>query len=172
MFRGTAATSFDTDGGPYNLGTLWKEGLIKDGKPYYCPSNAKGDNLTYDFYLAKGAWPFGYDPALQTTPNLVRAGYMYYPQSTSLGAQVVNGVTLPEWPDRSTSPEPLKSWICVPKFKQSKIDQKKSMIVDVMYKGLASISHCSGGNAGGLNAAFGDGHVAWQSIKAQPDTFG
>src|SRR5690242_6032341 len=84
MFRGTSPTTFDSDGGPYNLGSIWSTQIIKDGKPYYCPSNAKGDDLTYDFYTVKGAWPFGYDPAKQSTPNLVRSGYMYYPQSTKL----------------------------------------------------------------------------------------
>ncbi|MEI9962610.1 MAG: hypothetical protein WDM76_16285 [Limisphaerales bacterium] len=45
------------------------------------------------------------------------------------------------------------------------------MLVDVMYKGLNSLSHKSGNNAGGLDAAFGDGHVAWQGVKKQPNVF-
>jgi prepilin-type N-terminal cleavage/methylation domain-containing protein/prepilin-type processing-associated H-X9-DG protein len=175
MLRGTSATAFDTDGGPYNLGLLWSTKAITDGKPYYCPSNLKGDNLIYDFYTVKGSWPFGYDPAspLQTTPNLVRAGYMYYPQSRVPGATVINGVTVPEWPayNIAGSVTPYKTWICVPLFKQSAIDQTKSMVIDVMFKGLQSLSHKNGNTPSGLNAAFGDGHVLWQGAKKQPVAF-
>ena len=174
MFRQASATSApDPDGGPYNLGLLWSTGIIKDGKVYYCPSNAKGDDLTYDFYTVQGTWPFGYNPGAQTTANLVRSGYQYYPQSVKLGAVVtaIGAEIVPQWPDYSTSPLPLKTWICVPAFKQTVIDQKKSMLVDVMYKGLDSLSHRNGNAASGVNAAFGDGHVLWQGVHSQPDTF-
>jgi prepilin-type processing-associated H-X9-DG protein len=174
MFRqASAASAPDPDGGPYNLGLLWSTQVVKDGKPYYCPSNAKGDDLTYDFYTVSGPWPFGFNPGAQSTPNLVRSGYQYFPQSKSLGALVTaaGAKVVPQWPDYTTSPQPLRTWICVPAFKQSGIDQTKSMMVDVMFKGLDSISHRSGSSAGGLNAAFGDGHVLWQSAKAQPDAF-
>jgi hypothetical protein len=97
----------------------------------------------------------------------------YYPQSTTLGAvtTAVGGRAVPQWPDRFTSPDPLKTWICVPPFKQTAVDQKKSMVVDVMYKGLGQISHRSGNTGGGVDAAFGDGHVLWQGVKQEPDAF-
>jgi prepilin-type N-terminal cleavage/methylation domain-containing protein len=86
MFRYTPVNSsppvFDADGGPYNLGTLWHTKVVSDGKIYYCPSNAKGDNLTYDFYAAKASWPLGGDPTA-SNPGYVRSGYSYYPQSKS-----------------------------------------------------------------------------------------
>ncbi|HXI72971.1 MAG TPA: prepilin-type N-terminal cleavage/methylation domain-containing protein [Verrucomicrobiae bacterium] len=179
MMRGTSPTSFDTDGGPYNLGTLWYNKIISDGKPFYCPSNAKGDNLTYEFSTVLGPWPFGFDNGspLQSTPNLVRAGYLYYPQSTTLGpvatAATPSAQIVPLWPDYNSpgAVDPYKKWICVPLFKQSKIDQKKSMVVDVMNSGLDQLSHRSGGNPAGVNAAFGDSHVMWQGVKKQPDAF-
>jgi len=169
---------FDTSGGPYNLGVLWKEGTAGNGKVLYCPSNKKGDNLTYDNYTVKNAWPLGADaaaPANAMNPGYVRSGYMYYPQSLNLETVTVaaGSRSIPFWlpyNDASNDAQ-LKSWICVPRFKQTQVDQKKSMIVDVMYKGLAELSHKGGSSAAGLNAAFGDGHVKWQSVKAQPDTF-
>ena len=182
MMRLTSGNSstptYASDGGPYNLGVLWSSQVISDGKPYYCPSNAKGDNLTYENYTAKNAWPFGADataPANSGNPGYVRSGYMYYPQSrkiapvsTGAGAELV-----PFWPDYNSpgANTTLKSWICVPLFKQSDIDPAKSMIVDVMYKGLAQLSHKNGSSAGGVNAAFGDGHVQWQGVSKQPDAF-
>jgi prepilin-type N-terminal cleavage/methylation domain-containing protein/prepilin-type processing-associated H-X9-DG protein len=168
--------TFDPSGGPYNLGVLWNDKSVGDGKILYCPSNAKGDNLTYENYTAKAQWPMGADaaaPANATNPGYVRSGYMYYPQSTKLGTTAVNGALIPEWPDYTANPSgsALRSWICVPAFKQSNIDQKKSMVVDVMYKGLDQLSHKNGNNPGGLNATFGDGHVNWQGVKKQPDAF-
>ncbi len=72
--------TYDSDGGPYNLGALWSSGVMSDGKVFYCPSNLKGDNLTYDYYAAKAAWPFGVDPvvAAASNPGYVRSGYSYY----------------------------------------------------------------------------------------------
>lgn len=108
-------------------------------------------------------------------PGYVRSGYAYYPQSQNLQniATAVGARDVPFWPDYNVAGNEtiLKSWICVPRFKQTQIDQKKSMIVDVMHKGLAQLSHKNAQTAGGLNAAFGDGHVIWQGVSKQPDTF-
>ena len=168
--------TYDSDGGPYNLGVLWSTKVISDGKPFYCPSNAKGDNLTYDNYTAKALWPFGADAsatANSSNPGYVRSGYMYYPQTTALVATSVDfakgsaTLQLPEWPAYSANTDAtLKKWICAPLFKQTAIDQTRSMVVDVLYKGLPSLSHIYG-----LNSGFGDGHVAWQGTKQEPDAF-
>jgi len=182
MFRYTPPNvtppTFDPDGGPYNLGVLWSSSIITDGKIFYCPSNAKGDDLNYDYYSVKQSWPFGVDPvvAAADNPGYVRSGYQYYPQSTKVNAVVTQGAgaqIIPQWPhyDTPNNNPTLHNWICVPLFKQSAIDQKRSMIVDVMYKGLNSLSHKNGGNPAGLNAAFGDGHVNWQGIRQEPDAF-
>jgi prepilin-type N-terminal cleavage/methylation domain-containing protein len=172
--------TYDSDGGPYNLGVLWSTKIITDGKILYCPSNAKGNNLNYEWYTAKASWPLGVDSAAAAAatppdlnPGYVRSGYMYYPQSLALGATAVNGAYIPEWPAYNVAGAnaTLKSWICVPAFKQSQIDQKKSMAVDVMYNGFDALSHRSGNGPAGLNALFGDAHVNWQGVKKQPDAF-
>jgi len=183
MFRyspvNVSPPTYDADGGPYNLGLLWSTKVVSDGKIFYCPSNLKTDNLAYDNYIAKAAWPLGADAAASanaSNPGYVRSGYQYYPQSTKVNALVTIGAgaqIVPDWPhyDVAGADATLKKWICVPAFKMTAVDQKKSMVVDVMYKGLDQISHKSGNSAGGLDAAFGDGHVIWQSVKGQPDTF-
>ncbi len=187
MFRYTApgvpvdgvASSFTGDGGPYNLGTLWSTKAMVDGKVYYCPSN-KGDSgsmtfLSYDFYNVKGIWPWGVDPTVSNA-GYVRSGYSYYPQSkrtkkimTSYGNEI-----LPTWgtsySDNNQS-DLLKAWICYPLFKQTAVDQSKSMAVDVVYGTLNEISHKSGGTGVGFNAVFGDGHVVWQGVKQNPTPF-
>jgi prepilin-type N-terminal cleavage/methylation domain-containing protein/prepilin-type processing-associated H-X9-DG protein len=165
--------------GPYNLGSLWSAKNITEGKTYYCPSNAKGNNLTYDWYAAKMQWPYGIDTAAAAAANdpnvtYLRSGYYYYPQSLNVQqtTTAVGQKSVPYWPPYSTSPAPYNSWICVPFFKQTAVDQKRSTIVDDCHNGLAALYHRTGGNnPAGINAAFGDGHVNWQSIKIVTDGF-
>lgn len=179
LTSGNSSTpTYDPAGGPYNMGIVWSTQIINDGKILYCPADNTGDNLTYANYTAKNVWPFGADAsavANSSNPGYVRSTYMYYPQSqitaaavTAAGAQYV-----PIWPDYNSpgSAAPFTTWICVPPFKMSKIDPKKSMMVDVMYKGLASLYHRNGSSAAGVNASFGDGHVNFQGINKQPDAF-
>jgi prepilin-type N-terminal cleavage/methylation domain-containing protein len=171
------ATAFDQ--GPYNLGVVWSSKIISDGKPYYCPSNAKGNNLAYEWYTAKLPWPYGVDQAAAAAagdgnPGYLRSGCNYYPQSQNVKqtSTVVGQKSVPYWPLYSTAPDPYKSWICVPPFKQSSIDQKRSMLVDDCHNGLNALYHRTSGNSpAGLNAAFGDGHVNWQGIKNVTDGF-
>ena len=165
---------FDPSGGPYNLGVLWNDKTAGNGKILYCPSNKKGDNVTHEFYAQKAAWPVGGDQTV-ANPGYVRSGYMYYPQSLNLQTvtTAAGSRDVPFWPDYNVAgaDATLRSWICVPRFKQTQVDQKKSMIVDVMFSGLTRLSHKGGSSAAGLNAAFGDGHVNWQGVKKQPDAF-
>jgi prepilin-type processing-associated H-X9-DG protein len=53
----------------------------------------------------------------------------------------------------------------VPPIKETDIDLQKSVCVDVIFNGLDKISHKLGGTPAGLNATFGDGHVAWQGVN-------
>jgi prepilin-type N-terminal cleavage/methylation domain-containing protein len=179
MFRYSPVNStvnpptYDADGGPYNLGSLWASKVVVDGKIYYCPSlNDPTDNETWEFYSQKASWPFGGDPAA-SNPGYVRSGYSYYPQNKTLASvtTAIGPKDIPQWPDYSTASASYKAMICVPAFKQSVVDQTKSMVVDVMFKGLQQITHRAGGSPGGIDAGFGDGHVAWQGVKSQPDTF-
>jgi prepilin-type N-terminal cleavage/methylation domain-containing protein len=168
--------------GPYNLGTLWDNKLISDGHVYYCPSTSINQpNFIYDTYAAKNSWPCGIDQAAASAsgnnnPDWVRAGYSYYPQSkntTVLRDLAVTAAAVPQWPayNSSGNNSTLQSWTCVPYFKQSAIDQTKSISGDVIYSSLKSISHQSGGSPAGLNELFGDGHVTWQGVKVVTDGF-
>ena len=163
--------------GPYNLGLLWNgasssasAATIPDGKIFYCPANLNGDDFSYAFYSAKAQWPCGIDlgatPA-PSNPNWVRSGYSYYPQS-KVTQQVTTAVGLkqvPYWPVATGTD------VIVPPFKQSSVDQKSSVVVDVIYNSLSGISHKLMSNPQGLNALFGDGHVQWQGVKAEPAPF-
>jgi prepilin-type N-terminal cleavage/methylation domain-containing protein len=167
--------TYDPDGGPYNLGTLWAGGTLTGGKIFYCASmNAKNNNLSYEFYDQRAQWPFGGDP-LASNPGYVRSGYSYYPQSLNLSSTMtaLGPQTIPDWPSYASQPAGLlRTWICVPPFKQSQIDGKKSMIVDtVSQSGLDALAHRSGRGPAGINAAFGDGHINWQSYKTVRDGF-
>jgi len=177
--NGTTST-FDSDGGPYNLGVLWSKGIIVDGKVFYCPGNTKSvasdmASCAYGFYTVKGIWPWGELPGSDPNGNdgYVRSGYSYYPQSrqtqsinTALGKK-----NIPVWPGYTSSLQPYKVWICVPPFKITLVDEKKSIVVDVIYNTIAKISHKTGGKPAGLNALFGDGHVAWQGVNQVPNGF-
>jgi prepilin-type N-terminal cleavage/methylation domain-containing protein len=183
MFRYTAGsppvTIADFEIPPLNLGLIWYTKIVTDGKPYYCPSNPNKDsNLSYDWYSVKSPWPFGVDPAAAAAAGdvnvgYVRSGWAYYPQpkQTKADMTAVGKMTIPCWPDYTTSPDPLKGWACVPAFKQTAVDQSKSMIADTLFKGADSISHRAQGAPAGIDAAFGDGHVAWQSYKVVTDGF-
>ncbi len=164
--------TYDASGGPYNLGALWAANIIREGKTYYCPSNQKGDNLDYQFYTKMTSWPFGGDPTA-SNPGYVRSGYSYYPQSkvTKQTSTAMGQRDVPYWPDYSVSPQPLKTWICVPLFKQSEVDQAKSMIVDTIFDKLDLISHKKLGRPAGLEAAFPDAHVTWQDIRQNKEGF-
>ena len=48
--NGTTST-FDPAGHPYNLGSLWYEGVLVDGKVFYCPSNNGRRSEFRLFYL-------------------------------------------------------------------------------------------------------------------------
>jgi prepilin-type N-terminal cleavage/methylation domain-containing protein/prepilin-type processing-associated H-X9-DG protein len=184
MFRYTPAgtpvdgvtSKYDAGGGPYNLGSLWKTGVLVDGKIYYCPGN-KSDTIsrfTFNYYNVKGVWPWGTDPAV-LNPGYVWSGYSYYPQSklTRSLNPMPGKQNLPCWPnyDSPGNPQAYRDAICVPPFKQSAIDQSKSMVVDVISSSLDRISHKSGNTPLGLNAGFGDGHVAWQGVNQNKDAF-
>jgi hypothetical protein len=126
----------------------------------------------------KTTWPFGVDSAAAAAagdgnPGYVRSGFSYCPQSrkTENINTAVGKKDVPFWPSYQKSPEPLKTWICVPLFKQTAIDQTKSIMVDAIWNGLKNIPHRAGGAPAGIDACFGDGHVAWQSYKQVKDGF-
>jgi prepilin-type N-terminal cleavage/methylation domain-containing protein/prepilin-type processing-associated H-X9-DG protein len=158
--------------GPENLGLLWSSKLITEPKVFYCPSNKKVglENFSYDFYSSPTAkWPFG---AAATDDN-VRSGYSYFPQAKSLeSVSVPNGIGTQQLPaiNAQDTTAAVKSWVVLLPMKPSSIDPSKSMTVDVV-SSLDNIPHKVMSSAAGLNALFGDGHVAWQNAKRNPKAF-
>jgi len=156
-------------GWPYNLGTLYASKSIQNGNIFYCPSyQVVNSEFSYQYYANTQAWPSGRDPATATDSNSgwVRAGYSYYPQSTVSSNQTVavgkRNFPVP-WGNTGSAP--------VPSFKQSAIDQTKSMCVDLITASYEQVSHQNLGSPAGMNALFGDGHVRWEGIKQNPASF-
>ena len=192
--------AFSSDGGPYNLGVLWNAKLVVDGRVYYCPSfNPAGDVVnTTDATTGGGSgavldrvyarysgndpahtpWPLGAKPGV-LDKNTVRSGYSYMPcyqtlvtVSTGLGNRVVGD--MPNGGDYTLNPNATEQkWICIGGFRGTAVDPKKSMIVDTLPDtGLQDLAHKSPKNTpAGLNAGFGDGHVAWQPYNPNIDGF-
>lgn len=161
--------------GPYNLGILWSSGALADGHVFYCPAyNQANSEYSFAYYSSLLPWPCGRNPATATdsNPSWVRSGYSYYPQSKVVAtSSTATGLKpVPYWPSYTGSPQPYETWHVVPLFKQTLIDPNKSMVVDLIHT-LADMAHRNGNNPAGVNAAFGDGHVEWQGINANPAAF-
>lgn len=162
--------------GPYNLGVVWSSGAVANGQVFYCPGFVTPNNeFTFAYYSQTQAWPCGRNSATakDSNPTWVRAGYSYYPQSKAV-AKVTTASGLkdvPYWPLATTSPEPYKDWSVVPLFKQTQIDLNKSMVVDLITGKYSDLAHKNGNSPAGVNAAFGDGHVSWQGMSANPAAF-
>jgi prepilin-type N-terminal cleavage/methylation domain-containing protein/prepilin-type processing-associated H-X9-DG protein len=154
--------------GPYALGRLFVNKQIQTGKAFYCPSAQKNGAIrNYDYYSQSA--PFPSTPVGSGDDN-VRAGYNYFPQSKRL-EDLGRGVLLPEiiWsttgtknPDGSTTKNPLP-------LKQSNVDPNRSMAVDLVHD--IDTSPHKDNSVAGLNALFADGHVRFQSAKANPPAF-
>jgi prepilin-type N-terminal cleavage/methylation domain-containing protein/prepilin-type processing-associated H-X9-DG protein len=171
----TPPPPFASNGGPYNLGILWYDNLIGAGQTAYCPSDTSPtDNHSFQYYNNSKSWPAGNNNPSDGNPTWVRAGYSYCPSSKTTTLTTVDGFgrqQVPAWADYTTSPEPFKTWVCVPPFKQTSVDLSKSTIVDLVTGNISGLIHKSRNYPAGLNAAFGDGHVRWQGIKAEPGIF-
>jgi prepilin-type N-terminal cleavage/methylation domain-containing protein len=139
--------------GPWNLGLLWAMKICPDAKVFYCPSGKKaGRSHTFEYYGSKPTWPSTDPDASNPADDKVRTSYNYYPQSKRLMSSGIPGVLVPN--------------ICI---KQSDLDLNRSILVDKVQSVSAS-AHTDRGIAG-VNAMFGDCHVAWQSAKGNPEAF-
>jgi hypothetical protein len=56
-------------------------------------------------------------------------------------------------------------------LKQSEVNPNLSMVVDLVQSRTDSLTHRYGRRPAGLNACFGDTHVAWQAIARNPEAF-
>jgi prepilin-type N-terminal cleavage/methylation domain-containing protein/prepilin-type processing-associated H-X9-DG protein len=146
--------------GPYNLGLLFATRLIPDARIFYCPSNknaAPDNGWIYDYYARSAPWPS--TPAGSGDDN-IRTGYNYFPQAlvkTSIAGAEVSKITYDSG-GKNIAP-----------MKQSAVDPGRSISTDLVHSITAS-PHKDRGVAG-INALFGDGHVRFQSAKANRPAF-
>jgi prepilin-type N-terminal cleavage/methylation domain-containing protein/prepilin-type processing-associated H-X9-DG protein len=144
----------------YNMGCLFAAGFIDDGRLFYCPAT-EGWLDDYKEYCDPAPW--GTLPQASNTAKnrnqWVRAykGYAYWPQSkdivkTNVAAEVhANAVGLYQ--------------VGYPKTPVhiSKLLQNKAFAADYTF-------HAVKGSGWNLNAAFPDGHVAFQAQPKDPAT--
>jgi len=149
--------------GPHNLGPLWSTKLVPDAEVFYCASGKKYEGgFTYRYYSVVNPWPWGVDlSANPGNPDVIRAGYMYLPQSRrkEIDARGNTGIAAL---NMDSGHHVLKS---------TQLDVKKSMVTDLIHStGPEAAPHFQKG-VGGLNVMFGDGHVLFQDERRNPEAF-
>ncbi|HUA39783.1 MAG TPA: prepilin-type N-terminal cleavage/methylation domain-containing protein [Candidatus Sulfopaludibacter sp.] len=156
----TFATGYDSDvlgGNPpdgwWNLGLLWGDKDIANGKVLYTPVGAGivGGNMTYDWYVSPPyLWPaYSTQPgAAGSNPGYIRIGYDYYPQS------------------RTTTYAGLGVYIPNVALTMAQLDQKKCIVTD-QTQGYDTYPYAK--NTIGINALFPDGHVRWVGQNDAPN---
>jgi prepilin-type processing-associated H-X9-DG protein len=154
MATGDGTTYPQTMSGWWNLGKLWPSRFVSDPRLFYCPSGVPplvNQNMIYSYYTAPNANPPQSWPTTAVNPeNEIRVAYDYFPQSRSL--QLIGNFIGP-----------------VPATTLSGLDVTKCIVSDQM-QGYDSFAHRADGVVG-ANALFPDGHVKWESAKANPTAF-
>jgi prepilin-type N-terminal cleavage/methylation domain-containing protein len=157
MATGSGTVLKETTSGWWNVGLLWADKSIANGKVFYCPVGAEtvGNNMTYDWYTypPTDPWPTCANPAITAAGDnpYVRASYDYYPQSR-------------------TDHQLLDAEGIGPKvaLNESSLDVTKCMLTD-QTQGYNDAPHTKWGV--GMNACFPDGHVRWESQNETPTAF-
>ena len=150
-------------GGPHNLGSLWATKVVPNAEVFYCPSGKKYESgYTYRYYSAVKPWPWGVDTSANPgNPDVIRAGYMYLPQSRTKESDARGNPGIAA----------LNMQNGHHLLKQAQLDVKKTMVTDLIHSiGPEAAPHFIKGN-GGLNTMFGDGHVIFQTESANPEAF-
>ncbi len=151
-----------------SMGLLFRTKLTPDPKIFYCASNKRaGNNWVYDYYAtAPNVWP-------STPPTSgdeqVRSGYNYYPQLKEVAP--VGGELLPRLiytPARLEISENPSIKMIVTKLNQ--LDPNKSISTDLIHD-LTTSPHKATSSIAGLNALFADGHVFYQTARANSRAF-
>jgi prepilin-type N-terminal cleavage/methylation domain-containing protein len=158
---GTTAATGQCMSGWWNIGKLWENKYIANGKVFYCPALVASvdPSMTYDHYDNSAAnpppsqpWPTYSGAQAQNDPDTyIRVAYDYYPQSKNLIN--IGGAFI--------GPQPSVS--------QGDLDPMKSIFADNTLS-YTTVSHRAGGFSG-INAIFGDTHASWQSAKRTPTAF-
>jgi prepilin-type N-terminal cleavage/methylation domain-containing protein len=159
MATGDGTSAGQTKSGWWNLGHIWENKFVANGRVFYCPAATPpiiNKNMTYAYYdnssgIPSDAWPTTSGPQAVPGDNEVRVAYDYFPQSKK--TQLIGGGFI--GPQVSVN--------------QNDLDPMKSIFAD-QTMGYDTVSHRSGGFAG-INALFGDTHGAWQSAKRTPSAF-
>jgi hypothetical protein len=147
--------------GPWNLGLLYDNKMVADPKLFYCPSaqSQNDEKKKYETYAAQG-WP---STTLASADVEIRTGYNYLPQSkyNELISASLRGPKVYSGP--STQRTPLK---------QGDFDPNRSIFTDLV-QNINACAHKAGTlhSVAGLNAMFGDTHVAYQSASKNPTAF-
>jgi prepilin-type N-terminal cleavage/methylation domain-containing protein len=153
-----------------SLGLLFRTRLTSDPKVFYCPSNKRvGEDRTFEYYArSPNVWPS--TPA-GSGDEQVRAGYNYFPQSKEVAP--LAGVLLPKLVYTRVQLEfnaDSASGYDMILMKQSQMDPNRSVSTDLIHS-LSSASHKVNAHLAGLNALFGDAHVAYQTARANKQAF-
>jgi prepilin-type N-terminal cleavage/methylation domain-containing protein len=152
--------------GPWNLGMLFDNKIVTDAKTFYCPSaeNQNDDAKKYEYYSKNLSWP-----SLPTsdTDGKIRTGYNYLPQGKKL--ELISGSQ--RGPKVASSMATCPGSSCL-EMKQNEMDPNRSIFTDLVHN-LQATAHKGSGytSQAGLNAMFGDTHVAFQSAAANPAAF-
>jgi len=154
VFRVTPGTGNVIEG-PWNLANLWITKIVPDPRIFYCGSGRKTSrNWTYEYYSTTAPWP-----SSQADDDNVRTGYNYFPQS-STKENAGRGLLLPVVWDSAGNNLPVK---------QNLVDPHRSISTDLLHN-INAAPH-KDRSIGGLNALFADGHVKFQSARANAQAF-
>ena len=153
--------------GYMSLGLTYRTKTCPDPKVFYCPSNkrAAGETWTYEYFsTAPNTWP-------STPPTSgqeqIRTGYNYYPQlreQVPLAGELVSRLTF----SRVTLEYGGQFDMVLSKL--SAVDQNKSISTDLIHD-VDSPPHRDGSTTAGVNALFADGHVVFQTSRANAKAF-
>jgi prepilin-type N-terminal cleavage/methylation domain-containing protein len=167
--------------GPYGLGLLYFNDMLKNPKVFYCPAVTTGE-YSYDAYTAPGLpWPSipaNFGTTYNTGNAYVRCGFNYYPQSKQ--TQTVSdqygtfnlpaltyanntGTTMTFNPPNA-APNTVSHEPNIIKY-TSQLNPVKAMAVDSL-KTWALINHKYRSQPFGLDVLFGDGHANFCVVGA------
>ena len=161
--RKTPGTQTWTEG-PHNLGALWANKNVPEGKVFYCPSSKRFDSIfRYDTYTQSDVWPFGY------SDDVVSHGYSYLVQDKQSDVDA-RGNPLP-YSRMVTAKIPGFGNAAYQMLKLSQLNVTKSMVTDIVVSSKPETQPHRDGGMSGVNALFTDGHVRFQSQRSVPQAW-